>query len=129
MIIKVTIGSKPSDNGYISEREEYFELESFEDFTKEYLISQLFVTRDIWIEKSKNFGSHSESIEKLYDDVFSKEVDIVRSVQDWPTEKSKEILQFHGDEIHCFEESGNYHSLKWVDIELIRPRFCYKPKF
>jgi hypothetical protein len=78
----------------------------------------LFVTRDIWIEKSKNFGSHSESIEKLYDDVFSKEVDIVRSVQDWPTEKSKEILQFHGDEIHCFEESGNYHSLKWVDAAL-----------
>lgn len=129
MIIKVTIGSKKSDNGSISEHVEYIELETFEDFTKEYFIRQLVLTRDVWIEQAKNAGTYSECVGNLFNGIFEENKRVVMFVKDWPDINSDTKLRFHGDEIHCYSESGNYHSFEWVDIELIRPRFCYHPKY
>jgi hypothetical protein len=125
MIIKVTIGSKSSDNSHISEHEEYIELETFEAFTKEYFISELILTKNIWIERSKS----DSAFEKLFNDILEENIRVINLVKDWPDANSDKKLQFHGDEIHCFSESGNYHSFEWVDIQLIIPSFCYKPKY
>lgn len=74
MIIKVTIGSKKSDNGSISEHVEYIELETFEDFTKEYFIRQLVLTRDVWIEQAKKMLEHILNVLEICSTVFLKKI-------------------------------------------------------
>jgi hypothetical protein len=129
MIIKVTIGSKKSDNGSISEHEEYIELETFEAFTKEFLLRELVMTRDIWIERSKSDSFSCSAFEKLFNGILEENTRVINLVKDWPDANSDKKLQFHGDKIYCFSESGNYHSFEWVEIQLIIPRFCYKPAY